>query len=129
MEHAPVMAEAFNAAGAAVATLEYTLVPEATLGEVVREFGGRASGRHAGRARLARPVWRAGRRDQGDAGAKRPVRPAAAVRHPAEYLAAADARASGAPEPDLPPAGARRSDAAGRGRPGDAGLQEPDRGL
>ncbi|ADP13818.1 alpha/beta hydrolase fold-3 domain protein [Achromobacter xylosoxidans A8] len=36
-EDAPVMAEAFNAAGAAVATLEYTLVPEATLGEVVRE--------------------------------------------------------------------------------------------
>ena len=31
------MAEAFNAAGAAVATLEYTLLPEATLPEVVRE--------------------------------------------------------------------------------------------
>ena len=36
-EDAPVMAEAFNAAGAAVATLEYTLLPEATLPEVVRE--------------------------------------------------------------------------------------------
>ncbi|WZB62959.1 alpha/beta hydrolase [Achromobacter xylosoxidans] len=36
-EDAPVMAEAFNAVGAAVATLEYTLLPEATLPEVVRE--------------------------------------------------------------------------------------------
>jgi len=33
-----VMAEAFNNAGAAVAVPEYTLVPEATLGEVVREM-------------------------------------------------------------------------------------------
>lgn len=37
-EDAPVMAEAFNAAGAAVAVPEYTLAPEATLPEIVREM-------------------------------------------------------------------------------------------
>ena len=43
-EDAPVMAEAFNAAGAAVATLEYTLLPEATLPEVVREVRSAVAG-------------------------------------------------------------------------------------
>ncbi|MEJ2896535.1 alpha/beta hydrolase [Bordetella avium] len=37
-EDAPIMAGVLNAAGAAVATLEYTLMPEATMGEVVREM-------------------------------------------------------------------------------------------
>ncbi|MEK7943769.1 alpha/beta hydrolase [Pigmentiphaga sp. YJ18] len=36
-EDAPIMAPAFNAAGVAVAPVEYTLLPEATLGETVRQ--------------------------------------------------------------------------------------------
>lgn len=37
-EDAPIMAKAFTDAGIAVCTLEYTLLPEATLGETVREM-------------------------------------------------------------------------------------------
>ena len=90
-EDAPVMAEAFNAAGAAVATLEYAAarshaarggargplrrglaVPQrrrlwrgsrAHLRQ--RQLGRRPSGGHAGRAGLAGALRRAGRRDQG----------------------------------------------------------------
>src|SRR5690606_34144566 len=36
-EDAPIMAKAFTQAGVAVCTLEYTLLPEATLAEVVRQ--------------------------------------------------------------------------------------------
>jgi len=39
-EDAPIMAPAFTAAGIAVCTLEYTLLPEATLAEAVREVRG-----------------------------------------------------------------------------------------
>lgn len=78
-EDAPVMAEAFNAAGAAVAVPEYTLAPEATLPEIVREMrsalawlyhnaatygvdperiyvGGSSAGGHLA-AMLAAPAW------------------------------------------------------------------------
>lgn len=37
-EDAPIMAPVFNAAGVAVVPVEYTLLPEATLGETVREM-------------------------------------------------------------------------------------------
>jgi len=49
-EDAPIMAKAFTQAGVAVCTLEYTLLPEATLAEVVRQVRSAVAWlyRHAG---------------------------------------------------------------------------------
>ncbi len=131
-EEACSMAATFARRGVAVATLEYTLAPEATLAEIVHEvrsavawlyhhgapFGidparifvsGSSAGGHLCGMLIAdgwQPRYRLPpKRDQRRAGAEWPLRSAPAVRYLHQRLAAPDARAGANPQPAVFTAG------------------------